>query len=85
MFHFLCKYFIQITGATKSTVVGLSAVAGAVCGPGAAACGAALAVSSNALWDGVDSAIANENRGIVKAVNDIANGDANVDEVSSIS
>jgi len=38
-------------------------------------------VSANAAWDGADSAIAGENRGIVKAVNDIANGDSNVEEV----
>jgi hypothetical protein len=73
---FGAKTFLKITtsvpGATKSTVVGLSAVAGAVCGPAAAACGAGLAVGANAAWDGVDSAIAGENRGIVDTVNKIA-------------
>jgi len=49
--------------------------------PGAAACGAALAVSANAAWDGADSAIAGENRGIVEAVNHIVDGNAEVNEV----
>ena len=73
---------IPFPGATKSTVVALSAIAGAACGPGAAACGAALAVGANAAWDGADSAIAGENRGIVAAVNNIAEGNANVEQVS---
>ena len=73
-----------IPGATKSTVVALSAAAGAVCGPGAPACGAALAVGANAVWDGTDSAIAGENRGIVAAVDKLANDPSpSVDEVSS--
>ena len=64
----------------------LSAVAGAACGPGAPACGAALAVGANAVWDGADSAIAGENRGIVAAVDKLAHeATPSVDEVSSSS
>lgn len=42
-------------GATKSTVVAAAGIAGAVCGPAAAACGATLAVSANGAWDVTDS------------------------------
>jgi hypothetical protein len=41
-------------------------------------------VSANAAWDGADSAIAGEDRGIIRAVNDIANGEANVEEVITV-
>ena len=41
-------------------------------------------MSANAAWDGADSAIAGEDRGIIRAVNDIANGDASVDQVATV-
>ena len=43
-------------------------MAGAVCGPAAGVCGAAFAVSANAGWDGIDSAIAGETRGFIRQV-----------------
>ncbi len=64
----LVFYVINIAGATKSTVVAAAGIAGAACGPGAAACGATLAASANAAWDGIDSAVAGENRGVIKQV-----------------
>ena len=55
-------------GATKSTVIAAAAVAGAACGPAAAACGGALAASANAGWDGVDSAVSGQKRGLINQV-----------------
>jgi len=51
------------------------------CGPGAAACGAALATSTNAVWDGVESGIAGENRGMVAGIQKIVDGKASVGDV----
>ena len=67
-------------GATKSTVVALAGAAGAVCGPAAFACGATFAVGSGAGWDGVDSAIAGEKRGIIKGTYDLATGNTTIGE-----
>ena len=67
-------------GATKSTVIVAAAAVGTLCGPGAPACSSALAVGSTAAWDGVDSAVSGQNRGWVKRVNDLATGQANIDE-----
>ena len=54
--------------ATKSTVVMAAGIAGAACGPGAAACGASFAVAANGAWDLTDSVVAGESRGVVKQV-----------------
>ena len=54
--------------ATKSTVVMAAGIAGAACGPGAAACGATFAVAANGAWDLTDSVVAGESRGVVKQV-----------------
>ena len=48
----------------------------------AAACGASLALGANAAWDIADSEISGEKRGIIKAVDDIASGNADVGDVS---
>jgi len=65
-------------GATKSTVVAVAGIAGAACGPGAPACGAALATSANAGWDGLDSVIGGESRGMIKGFQDIHEGKASI-------
>merc|ERR1712156_32203 len=54
--------------ATKSTVVMAAGIAGAACGPGAAACGASFAVAANGAWDLTDSVVAGESRGVAKQV-----------------
>ena len=70
--------------STKSTVVTLSAVAGLACGPGAPACGAALAAGSNTLWDVSETAIAGESRGVVLGVENIINGQSDVGQIFDV-
>ena len=67
--------------ATKSTVVMAAGIAGAACGPGAAACGASFAVAANGAWDLTDSVVAGESRGFVKQVEKMANGNATSDDI----
>lgn len=68
-------------GATKSTVVTLGAIAGVACAAGAPACGAALATSTNALWDVSESVIAGEDRGLVAGIGKILGGKASAGDV----
>ena len=70
--------------STKSTVVTLSAVAGLACGPGAPACGAALAAGSNTIWDVSESAIVGESRGVVLGVENIINGQSDVGQIFDV-
>ncbi len=67
-------------GATKSTVVAAAGAAGVLCGPAAAACGASLATAANAGWDGVDSAVSGEKKGLINAADKVISGQASVGE-----
>ena len=46
----------------------VAGVAGAVCGPGAVACGATFATGANAVWDTSDTLISGEKRGLVRDI-----------------
>jgi hypothetical protein len=75
------RFWIDISGATKSTVVAAAGMAGVVCGPAAAACAVSFALSSNAAWDVSDSAIAGRPKGMVKQIDDVSQGKANIGDV----
>ncbi len=60
-------------------------IAGAACGPAAAACGGAMAGYTNVMWDITDSAIAGENKGVVAAVEKMADGKADIGDIFDFS
>jgi hypothetical protein len=71
---------LYFSAATKSAVMTLAGAAGAICGPAAVVCGASFTAGTLGAWDGVDSAVNGEERGIIKGFADIHRGDATVGE-----